>query len=168
MEHLDAAKLEEFLAFNKKYYIPNNAVLTVAGDIDVIQTKKWIKDYFEDIPRGDEVIRKLIEEPQINKTIKAKTFDPNIEIPAIFLAYRTPKRNSREARVLNMISTYLSGGKSSKLHKRLVEKKKISLQVEAFNISNEDYSTYVILSLPIGKTKIKTASLWFRWWEVVP
>ena len=55
-----------------------------------------------------------------------------------------------------MISTYLSGGKSSKLHKRLVEKKKISLQVEAFNISNEDYSTYVILSLPIGKTKIKT------------
>lgn len=156
MEHLDAAKLEEFLAFNKKYYIPNNAVLTVAGDIDVIQTKKWIKDYFEDIPRGDEVIRKLIEEPQINKTIKAKTFDPNIEIPAIFLAYRTPKRNSREARVLNMISTYLSGGKSSKLHKRLVEKKKISLQVEAFNISNEDYSTYVILSLPIGKTKIKT------------
>ena len=156
MEHLDAAKLEEFLAFNKKYYIPNNAVLTVAGDIDVIQTKKWIKDYFEDIPRGDEVIRKLIEEPQINKTIKAETFDPNIEIPAIFLAYRTPKRNSREARVLNMISTYLSGGKSSKLHKRLVEKKKISLQVEAFNISNEDYSTYVILSLPIGKTKIKT------------
>ena len=50
----------------------------------MIQTKKWIKDYFEDIPRGDEVIRKLIEEPQINKTIKAKTFDPNIEFSYIF------------------------------------------------------------------------------------
>ena len=54
-----------------------------------------------------------------------------------------------------MISTYLSGGKVQ-ASQRLVEKKKISLQVEAFNISNEDYSTYVILSLPIGKTKIKT------------
>ena len=58
MEHLDAATLSEFLAFNKKYYIPNNAVLTVAGDIDINQTKKWIDDYFGTIPRGKEIERK--------------------------------------------------------------------------------------------------------------
>ena len=45
IEHLDSATLDEFLAFHKKYYVPNNAVLTVAGDIDILQTKKWIKDY---------------------------------------------------------------------------------------------------------------------------
>jgi len=155
MEHLDAARLDEFLAFNKKFYIPNNAVLTVAGDINILDTKKWIKDYFEEIPKGEKVIRRFPKEPDIKKTIKAETFDPNIQIPAIFLAYRTPKRNSREARVLDMISTYLSGGKSSKLYKRLVDYKKMSLEVQAFNISNEDYSTYVILSLPIGDTKIE-------------
>ncbi len=55
MEHLDAAKLEEFQAFFKKYYVPNNATLVVAGDIKPAQTKEWIKQYFADIPRGAEV-----------------------------------------------------------------------------------------------------------------
>ena len=55
-----------------------------------------------------------------------------------------------------MISTYLSGGKSSKLYKKLVDEKKMSLEVSAFNLSNEDYSTYVIISLPMGVTKLET------------
>jgi zinc protease len=131
MEHLDAATLEEFMAFNKKYYVPNNAILTVAGDIDILQTKEWISDYFAPIPRG-------------------------VTIERIFLAYRTPGRNTRDARVLDVISTYLSKGKSSKLYKKLVDNQKMSLQVAAFNMNNEDYSTYVILSLPLGETTLTT------------
>ncbi len=156
MEHLDAATLEEFMAFNKKYYIPNNATLTVAGDIDIPQAKGWIKDYFGPIPRGPEIQRSFPKESPITETIKAEAFDPNIQIPAVFLAYRTPGRNSREARVLDVISTYLSQGKSSKLYKKLVDDKKMSLQVAAFNLNNEDYSTYVILSLPLGENTLET------------
>jgi len=156
MEHLDAATLEEFMAFNKKYYIPNNAVLTVAGDIDIPQTKKWIDDYFGTIPKGPEIVRKFPKENPITATIKAEAFDSNIQIPAIFLAYRTPGRNSRDARVLDVISTYLSQGKSSKLYKKLVDDQKMSLQVAAFNMNDEDYSTYVILSLPLGETQLET------------
>ena len=156
MEHLDAATLEEFMAFNKKYYIPNNATLTVAGDIDIPQAKGWIKDYFEPIPRGPEIQRSFPKESPITETINAEAFDPNIQIPAVFLAYRTPGRNSREARVLDVISTYLSQGKSSKLYKKLVDDKKMSLQVAAFNLNNEDYSTYVILSLPLGENTLET------------
>ena len=156
MEHLDAATLEEFMAFNKKYYIPNNATLTVAGDIDIPQAKGWIKDYFGPIPKGPEIQRSFPKESPITETIKAEAFDPNIQIPAVFLAYRTPGRNSREARVLDVISTYLSQGKSSKLYKKLVDDKKMSLQVAAFNLNNEDYSTYVILSLPLGENTLET------------
>jgi len=156
MEHLDAATLEEFMAFNKKYYIPNNATLTVAGDIDIPQAKGWIKDYFGSIPRGPEIQRSFPKESPITETIKAEAFDPNIQIPAVFLAYRTPGRNSRDARVLDVISTYLSQGKSSKLYKKLVDDKKMSLQVAAFNLNNEDYSTYVILSLPLGENTLET------------
>ena len=155
MEHLDAATLNEFMAFNKKYYIPNNATLTVAGDINVAQTKKWIEEYFGPIPKGNEIQRDFPRESPITKTIKAEAFDPNIQIPAIFLAYRTPGRNSRDARVLDVISTYLSQGKSSKLYKKLVDDQKMSLEVTAFNMSDEDYSTYVILSLPLGETKLE-------------
>ena len=156
MEHLDAATLEEFMAFNKKYYIPNNATLTVAGDIGIPQAKKWIKDYFGPVPRGPEIQRNFPKESPITETIKAETFDPNIQIPAVFLAYRTPGRNSRDARVLDVISTYLSQGKSSKLYKKLVDEQKMSLQVAAFNLNDEDYSTYVILSLPLGETTLET------------
>ena len=156
MEHLDAATLEEFMAFNKKYYIPNNAVLTVAGDIDIPQAKKWINDYFGSIPKGPDIVRKFPKENPITQTIKEEAFDPNIQIPAIFLAYRTPGRNSRDARVLDVISTYLSQGKSSKLYKKLVDDQKMSLQVAAFNMNNENYSTYVILSLPLGETQLET------------
>jgi predicted Zn-dependent peptidase len=156
IEHLDAATLEEFMAFNKKYYIPNNATLTVAGDIDIPQTKKWIQDYFGPIPKGPEIQRNFPKESPITQTIEAEAFDPNIQIPAIFLAYRTPGRNSRDARVLDVISTYLSQGKSSKLYKKLVDDQKMSLQVAAFNMNDEDYSTYVILSLPLGETTLET------------
>ena len=156
MEHLDAATLDEFLAFNKKYYVPNNAVLTVAGDIDIPTTKKWISDYFGSIPRGAAIERAFPKEAPITKTIQAEAYDSNIQIPALFMAYRTPEKNSREARILNMISTYLSQGKSSKLYKKLVDKKKMALQVAAFNIDNEEYGTYVILALPQGETSLET------------
>jgi predicted Zn-dependent peptidase len=65
-------------------------------------------------------------------------------------AYRTPGFSERDSKVLDMISTYLSDGPSSKLYKKLVDEKKMALQTGAFNISQEDYSMYVIFGLPLG------------------
>ena len=75
MAHLDDATLEEFQAFNKKYYVPNNAVLVVAGDIDVSSVKKMIQDYFGDIPTGAPVERvNIIEDAVEAKTCLAKNY----------------------------------------------------------------------------------------------
>lgn len=150
MEHLDAATLDEFLAFNKKFYVPNNAVLVVAGDIDIASTKKMVQDYFGDIPRGADIERNYEEDEPITETISATAYDSNIQIPAVINAYRTPGFSERDSRVLDMISTYLSDGPSSKLYKKLVDEKKMALQTGAFNISQEDYSMYVIFGLPLG------------------
>ena len=154
MEHLDAATLDEFLAFNKKFYVPNNAVLVVAGDIAIDKTKKMVKEYFGPIPRGKEIERVSIKEDPIKEELKAEAFDSNIQIPAIITAYRTPSFKSRESRVLDMISTYLSNGPSSKLYKRLVDEKKMALQSGAINIAQEDYGMYVIFGLPQGEFKL--------------
>ncbi len=154
MAHLDAATLEEFQAFSKKFYIPNNAVLVVAGDIDVPKVKKMIKDYFGPIPRGKDIVRKKYIEEPITKPIFAKGYDANIQIPAIMAAYRTPSFKDRDSYVLNMISSYLTDGKSSKLYKKLVDNKKMALQVGAINFSEEDYGMYIIYGLPLGETKI--------------
>lgn len=156
MDHLDAATLEEFEAFNKKFYVPNNAVLSVAGDIDVPAVKKMINDYFGPIPRGADIPRSYGMEDPITETIKAKAYDPNIQIPAIMSAYRTPSFKERDAYVLNMISNYLSSGKSSKLYKKLVDEKKMALQTGALNISQEDYGMYVVFGLPLGDVSLNT------------
>jgi predicted Zn-dependent peptidase len=154
MAHLDDATLEEFLAFNKKFYVPNNATLVVAGDIDVPSTKKLIEDYFGPIPRGKDIERNFPKEDPITEAIEAKGYDANIQIPAIMAAYRTPSMKTRDSRVLDMISSYFSSGKSSILYKKLVDTKKMALQVGAINLSQEDYGTYILFGLPQGETKL--------------
>jgi predicted Zn-dependent peptidase len=156
MDHLDAATLEEFQAFNKKFYVPNNAVLVVAGDINKAEVKKMIKAYFEPIPRGAEVTRDLPRETPITETMKATAYDPNIQIPAVIASYRTPSYKERDSYVLNMISSYLSGGKSSVLYKKLVDEQKQALAVQAVNISQEDYGIYALFALPLGDVSLET------------
>ena len=150
MDHLDAATLEEFQAFHKKYYVPNNATLVVAGDINKIAVKKMVQDYFGPIPRGEEIERSYPKEDPITETIHAKAYDANIQIPAIIAAYRTPSFKERDAYVLDMISSYLSGGKSSVLYKKLVDEQKQALTVQAVNLSLEDYGLYVLFGIPLG------------------
>lgn len=155
MKHLDAATLEEFQAFNKKFYIPNNAVLVVAGDIEIASTKKMIKDYFGPIPGGKAIERNFPKEEDITQTLKAKAYDNNIQTPAIIAAYRTASFKSRDAYVLDMISTYLSGGKSSILYKKMVDEQKQALAVQAVNLSQEDYGMYALFALPLGDVSLE-------------
>lgn len=149
MEHLDAATLDEFLAFNKKFYVPNNAVLVVAGDFEKDQAKTWIKEYFGAIEKGADVARTKIEEAPITKELKAEFEDPNIQLPMVVEAYRTPSMKTREARVLDMISSILSGGKSSRLYKKVVDEKKMALEMSSFSFSQEDYGIYFIYGIPM-------------------
>lgn len=156
MDHLDAATLDEFQAFNKKFYVPNNAVLVVAGDINIADTKAMIKKYYGDIPRGEDVKRGTFTEDPITTQINGEYQDPNIQIPALLNAFRTPSMKTRDARVLDMISTVLSDGKSSRLYKKMVDTDKEALQVGAFNVSQEDYGMYLLFGLPLGETSLET------------
>lgn len=155
MEDLDAATLEEFKAFFDKYYGPNNATLVVAGDFDMAETINKIRDYFGPIPRGTEVERVKIEEDPIESKIEVTAYDSNIQIPLKVLAYRTPSMKDRDAYVLDMISEVLSGGKTSRLYKRMVDNDKIALQVLAFNRSMVDYGTYIVGALPLGENSLE-------------
>jgi predicted Zn-dependent peptidase len=156
MEHLDAATLEEFMAYFEKYYVPNNAVLVVAGDIDIDKTKKLVKDYFSAVKKGPEVVRDFPEEKPITETKKVKAYDKNIQTPAIIAAYRMPGFATRDARVLDMISTYLSGGKSSVLYKKLVDEQKQALTVQAVNLGQVDYNIFALFAIPLGETSLDT------------
>lgn len=153
LEDLNAAKLEEFLAFHKKYYGPNNAVLVVAGDFEVAKTKKMILDYFGDIPAAKEVERVSIVEDDITETVKVTEYDSNIQIPIKLFIFRTPSNKDKDSYTLDMVSSILTSGKSSRMYKKLVDNKK-ALQVLAFNTSQEDYGTYIMGALPMGETSL--------------
>ena len=156
MEDLDAAKLQEFIDFNNQWNNPNNAVLVVAGNFEIDDVKKKISDYFGPIPRGNDVPRINITEDPITAEIKKKFYDPNIQLPMGLVSYRIPSFKDRDAYVLDMISSILSGGKSSRLYKKMVDDKKVSVEVQAVNLSFEDYGIYVILSLPVGENTLQT------------
>jgi zinc protease len=154
MKDLDDATLDEFLAFNHKFYVPNNATLVVAGDIDIDKTKAMVAKYFGTIPKGKPVTYKKIEETPITTELKAEYHDPNIQIPALITAYRTPSMKERDAYVLDMVSTLLSDGKSSRMYKQMVDIDKKALQVGAINLSQEDYGIYIVYALPMAKVSL--------------
>ena len=156
MEDLDAATLDEFMAYFDKYYGPSNAVLVVAGDIDIDQTKALIGKYFSEIKSKPEVVRDFPKEAPISESIKVTEYDKNVQIPMAIAAYRTPGFKDRDAFVLDMISTYLSGGKSSVLYKKLVDDKKLALQAAAINLGQVDYSVFALISLPLGDVELDT------------
>lgn len=154
MADLDASTLQEFKDYFKTWYGPDNAALVVAGDIDSEKTKELIKQYFGEIPSRPAPKRNFPKEEPITETIEAKFYDPNIQIPAIITAYRTPGFADRDSYVLNMVSAYLSDGKTSKLYKKLVDDKKMALQAGAINVPQKDYSIYAVFGLPLGDTTL--------------
>ena len=152
MDDLDAAELNEFISFNQKYYNPNNAVLVVTGDIDISETKSLIMDYFGTIENNAESNVKLdIVEPAIVETRYATEYDTNIQIPAYIFSYITPKSVEKDAYTLDYISSILTGGNSSRMYKRMVDKDKVALQVLAFNQANQDYGTYTMGAIIKGE-----------------
>lgn len=156
MEHLDAATLEEFIAFFKKYYVPNNAVLVITGDIQVEKTKQLVEKYFGEIPAGAPVVKQVIKEDPITQEIIDTAYDANIQIPAIMSAYRTPGLTSKEVAALELASRVLSGGQSSRMYKKMVDDKKNTLQVGCFNYALEDYGAYISYALPNGNIALDT------------
>ncbi|HEX3075042.1 MAG TPA: insulinase family protein, partial [Ignavibacteriales bacterium] len=116
-QYIDMATLDEFMQFYKTFYVPNNAVLTIAGDFKTDEMKKLIEKYFGDIPKGtNEIYRPNVVEPAQTAEIRDTVFD-NIQLPAVIQAYHIPKQGTDDYYALQMLTTLLSGGQSSRLYK---------------------------------------------------
>lgn len=147
MEHLDAAQLQEFMDFHKAYYVPNNATLTIAGDIDYEQAEKWAKAYFAEIPSGpSEFFRPNVQEPKKTAEIRDIVYD-NIQIPAIIQAYNLPPKTHPDSYAMSMLSTYLTGGNSSLMTKELVDKQQKALGIAAIPLDLEDGGVFLMYGI---------------------
>lgn len=138
MEHLDAATEEDYVNFYENYYVPNNAILSIAGDISPAEAKELIDKYFGSIPRGEKEIRRPdITEPPLNGEIRDTVHD-NIQLPAVFLTYRTPALGTPDYYAMKMLNTLLTDGESSRLHRKLVDEEQKAVAVGSFALELED------------------------------
>lgn len=138
MAHLDAATEEDYVGFYKKFYVPNNAILSIAGDIDIESTKAMIQQYFGNIPRGEGAIpRPTVVEPPLGGEVRDTILD-NIQLPAVVQTYRIPAQGTEDYYAVNMLSTLLSQGESSRLFRALVDEKQLALFVGSFPFEMED------------------------------
>ncbi|HMP94870.1 MAG TPA: pitrilysin family protein, partial [Phnomibacter sp.] len=142
MEHLEAATLEEFIKFYKTYYVPNNAVLSIAGDLDIPSTKKKIEQYFASIPKGAAVPRPTIQEPPMTGEVR-DVIEDNIQLPAVIQAYRGPAQNTQEYYAFNVLSTLLSGGESSRMNKLMVDERQQAVAAGSFPFFLEDAGIFI-------------------------
>ena len=160
MDHLNAAEEEDYVKFYKSFYVPNNAVLVIAGDIDVPQAKEWINQYFGTIPKGKGVIyRPNIEEPALNGELRDTIYD-SVQLPGIFQAYRTPSMNEEDFYAVSMLSTLLSQGESSRLQKALVNEQQKAVAVGNFVLDREGPGVtvaYAISSAGVPTEEVEAA-----------
>lgn len=156
-QYIDQAKLPEFMDFYKTFYVPNNATLSIGGDLDIAQTKKWIEKYFSTIPRGTKDIpRPTIVEPKQTEEKRVEYFD-KVQLPAVVFAYHIPAQGTADFYALDLLSNILSQGKSSRLQKEVVDNQKKALASGAFSMPTEDPG--LIMMFGIGNMGVAAADL---------
>jgi predicted Zn-dependent peptidase len=146
-QYIDKAAWEEFMQFYKSFYIPNNACLVIAGDIDYDKTKQLVTKYYGDIPRGTGTLYRPTEaEPAKSAEVRDTVYD-NIQLPAVIRAYHMPAQGTKDFYALSMLTTVLSGGESSRLTKRLVDKDKLALGVQTIPLPFEDPGLFIVFGI---------------------
>lgn len=147
MEHLNAATEDDYVNFYKEFYVPNNAILSIAGDINIEEAKKWIEKYFGGIPKGKkEIYRPNIVEPALTSEVRDTVRD-NIQLPAVIQAYRIPAQGTEDYYAVSMLGTLLSQGESSRLYKALVDEQQKALFAGNFPLPTEDPGLSIAFSI---------------------
>lgn len=144
---LNAASIDEFRDFYKTFYVPNNATLSIAGDIDIEATKKMIEKYFAPIPKGTkEIPRPKVVEPKQAEERRKTVYD-NIQLPAVIQAYHIPAQGTEDYYALSMLTTLLSGGESARLPKALVDKQQKAVAAASIPFPTEDPGLFLMFAI---------------------
>lgn len=137
LEDLQNAQLEDVKEFYRRWYVPNNVTLVVAGDFDTLQAKKWVEKYFGEIKRGPEPDPQPKRPGVVRETVKLYHEDNYATLPELTRAWPTVEQYHPDSYPLNVLADYLSNGKKAPLYKVLVEDKQLSSDVGMFNGDSE-------------------------------
>jgi len=146
MEDLNAASEADYQAFYKRFYVPNNAVLVLAGDIDPAKARELATRYFAGIPRGAAVTQPTVEEPPLTGEVRDTIYD-RIQLPAVVQAYRIPANGTPDFYAVDMVNRLLSSGNSARLNKALKDEQEKAMYVGAFSFPFEQPGLAVMFAI---------------------
>ena len=135
-EHLEAATLEDVKDFFRRFYAPNNASLSIAGDIDIEDTKRLVEKYFGDLPPAPPVPRVQRWTPRLDSEVRLELED-SVQLSRIFFAWVGPPRFDADEAPLDVLMTVLGEGRSSRLYRTLVYEKQIARAASSYYHSQE-------------------------------
>ncbi len=142
-EDLQAATVDDVKAFFDRFYLPNNASLVVAGDIDRARIKEVIETYFGALPAGEVPKAPPGEVPKLTSVVRA-TLPDDVELPKVVMAWHSPARFTPGDAELDLASVILEQGKSSRLYKALVYDHPLAQEVSASQSSQDLSSSFTI------------------------
>jgi len=161
IDDVNSAQIEDVFAFHRRYYVPNNATLVIAGDIDLEVTRTMVEELFGPIPRGDDPPALPEFAPQDQAEAEFINIeDPFINLPALLVAYEIPPLVHADYPALDVLSRVLSVGDSSRLAKRLVDTGK-ALQADAWIFDNRGpglFAFILIANVGVDLAELEEAS----------
>lgn len=159
-KHIEEANLTEVKDFYKKFYVPNNAILVVAGNLEkcggtegVVQR---IENWFGNILKGAVPPRELPLEPRQTVQIR-KVVESNVPLEALYIAFRSPARRDDDYYAVDLLTDVLSNGSSSRFYRRLLKEQRLFSEIDCFQIGNIDPSVIIIEGKPSEGTSLEKA-----------
>ena len=155
-EHVEEATMEDVKDFYFKYYRPNNAVLTVAGNVPVDRVRELVEKWFGDIPAGEVPQRRLPKEPP-QKKLEQRINEANVPVDALYLAFHAPGRTDADFYAADLLSDILANGSSSRLYRRLLKERQLFSSVDAYLTGSIDPGLLIIEGKPSDGVSLETA-----------
>lgn len=156
IEHIAEATLEEVKDFFYKFYRPNNAILSVAGDVTIEEVKAYAEKWFGGIERGAELQRKLPQE-KVQTKARSLTVERDVPLHAIYKAYHMVGRSHPDYYAFDLLSDILSRGNSSRFNRRLIKGKKLFTDVQAYVSGESDPGLFTMAGYLNSNSKMEDA-----------
>lgn len=155
-EHVENATIADVRSFYRQWYAPNNAVLSIAGHLDVAQVLALVEKWFSDIPAGPAVQRAIpVEPPQTAE--QQRVVHANVPATAVYMAFRMPGRLDPAFYAIDLIADILAEGHSSRLYRRLLKEKAVFSQIDAYITANIDPGLFIIEGRPAEGVSVESA-----------
>lgn len=156
LSHIENAKIEDVKAFFQKHYQPQNAILVVAGDVDLEAVALLAEKWFGSIPAGETYSRKLTQEPEQHEE-RREIVKANVPLSSIYIAFQCAARTDDNYYTVDLISDLLSRGNSSRLFRNLLKEKQLFSEINAYLTGSLDKGVFVVEGKPTPGVPVETA-----------